>query len=272
MKLATNMDHLLTGRSLEIAAAVTAEAGFQYLDYCSPITEQWEAELEHALAVFEKNHLTVYQSHAPFSSSINCDPAEIQRLCISVDVAARLGSRYLVIHGDKFDFKHHLYSTRAALEFNHSYFAPVVEKAAARGICIAFENTFESDVNYPNPSAKVDDLLSLINSFGSDHVVCCWDFGHGANAYHERQPEAIRVMGSKIECTHVHDNYLTSDLHLPPFFGRVDWQACMDAIRETAKVETLSMEMVYGNMPSSAAPAMMKMLYCLGTELCQMAQ
>lgn len=269
MELSMNLEYLSKDIGIEQAAQVVRNAGFRLLDYTPDVSKDWRADLYDILACFEKNGLTVYQCHAPFNRYHKYASAEKHRRLVdeSLSAAVLLKAKYLVVHGDEFDFDNHTYSPKAALEYNYEYFAPIVERAEKHGVSIAFENVFEDHSNVPRNCSKTEELITLIDRFHYSSVCCCWDFGHGAVAYKEKQDEAIRLMGNRIRCTHVHDNYLNADLHLIPFFGSVDWRTCMNALKKGGLAEVLSFELVYGCVPLPVALSTMQLLYCMGEQL-----
>ncbi len=286
MKYAMNISYLEKTVGLENAARSLSSAGFKLLDYTPRPHEKWEEIAKGASEIFEKYGLSVYQTHAPFNryggEDINSHKANVMN---TLHAAARLGASYMVIHGDEFDFSKP-YSPEAALEYNYNYFAPVVEEAKKLGVKVAFENVF-SDIyadakfafmyDYKGPMkprfcSYTQELTALIDRFGDEDSVCaCWDFGHSAVSDKKKQNEAIMALGKRIECTHVHDNYLESDEHLVPFLGKIDWKACMRAVKETTKTEVLSLEMVYGSIQPSFVDTYSDMLFKICSELDSLA-
>ena len=268
MELCMNLEYLSKDIGLSEAVKAVKNAGFRLLDYTPDVSRDWRADIYEVLDCIESNGLQVYQSHAPFNRYLKASAEEHRRLVDeSLSAAVLLGAKYLVVHGDEFDFSNLTYSPQTALDYNYDYFAPIVEKAEKYGVGIAFENVFEENQTAPRNCSKAEDLIALIDRFHCSCVCCCWDFGHGAVAYKEKQDEVIRLMGNRIRCTHVHDNYLYADMHLIPFFGKIDWRTCMNALKEGGMPEVLSFELVYGCVPLSAALPAMQLLYCLGEQL-----
>ena len=69
----------------------------------------------------------------------------------------------------------------------------------------------------------------------------CWDFGH-ANMLAFNQADAIRTLGKRIECTHVHNNFKKQDLHLPPDCGNIEWDKVMKAMNDIGYDGPLTLE------------------------------
>ena len=161
-----------------------------------------------------------------------------------------MGAKFMVAHGDEYDFENRSFSAEAALEYNHNIFAPHVAQAGKYGYQVAFETVFE-DCGRRRYTSDADELLALIRSFDSENAVCCWDFGHAFITFRKNMPEMIRKLGHLIRCTHVHDNNGWSDTHQMPMTGDIDWKAAMDAIREIEYPGIMSIEYAHGCMPES---------------------
>ncbi len=79
--------------------------------------------------------------------------------------------------------------------------------------------------------------------------------------------DALREIGPHLVCTHVHDNYYGSDLHLMPFLGDVDWEAHMACLRELGYAGKLSFEFVYGRFPDALLPVWLNSVAAVGNYL-----
>ena len=260
MEYGINIDFFRSKIGIEKAAPLIAQAGFTKLDY-TPVrdSEQWENELCEAQKIFEANGLCPHQTHAPFNRYGKHGSNFLQYLDQTAEATERLGAKFMVIHGDEFDFENLTYSTERALAYNHDLFLPYVERAARNGYKIAFETVFE-DWDRPRFSAKAEDLLALIRSFDSESAVCCWDFGHANIAFKKQAPEHIKTFGSLIQCTHLHDN-TGRDSHQLPLTGVIDWKTTMDALRDTGYNGVLSVEYSHGNMPEYLAGEFIDLTY-----------
>lgn len=248
MEYGINADFFEPRIGLATAVPLIANAGFTKLDYTPSRKEGWERELEATRHLFAEHGLTVHQTHAPFNRYGKYGDAHKYWLDQCAEATERLGAKFLVVHGDEFDFEHMTYSTEAALAYNHELFLPYVERAARNGYKIAFETVFE-DWDRPRFSAKAEDLLALIDSFKSESAVCCWDFGHANVAFKKEAPNHIRAFGSRIQCTHFHDN-TGRDSHQLPLTGAIDWSANVAAFREIGYDGVISVEYSHGSMPA----------------------
>lgn len=269
MELCVNITYFSKTIGMEESSKILSEAGFKLFDYTPRVkNKNWREEMKMMQECFAKYGLSVNQSHAPFNRYKSYESAEVHKKLVmdSLDAAIIMGSKYLVVHADEFDFDNMQYSPEKALSYNYEYFAPVVEKAEKNGVFIAFENVF-TDMDIPRNCSTVEELTAVIEKFNSDNVCCCWDFGHAAIAFGEKQDEAICAMKGKIKCTHVHDNYFYADMHLIPCFGKIDWKSCMSALETAGKPDVLSFELVYGDIPQKTAADTAKLLYKTGEYL-----
>lgn len=234
---------------LRKAAELAAKAGFTQLDYTPPVGEDnWKAQMQDALILFNDLGLTVHQTHAPFNRYGSY--GDLYGLCLArcAEATQWTGARFMVVHGDEFDFDHTVFSPDAALEYNHKLFLPYVEQGNNSGYKVAFETVFEDRPNKRRFTSDADELLTLIRSFGSESAVCCWDFGHSHVSFRKDAPNIVRKFGSLIQCTHLHDN-TGNDSHQTPMTGDIDWKATMDAFREIRYCGNLCVEYAHGSIP-----------------------
>ncbi len=261
MKPAMTLQNISRSVGFENAASAIAAAGFKLLNY-SPKSEE---EKLMALKTFERYGLSVYQTHATIIRDIRSDIEFDRRADLKMlKTTADLGAKYMVVHGDKFDYERLRYSYDAALSFNYEYYAPIVEEAEKLNVKLAFENTFQELCDRTHFCAKPEEHAALIDKFGSSAVCACWDIGHAAMQHKMYQAEAIGVLGKRIECTHVHDNYMwLEDLHIPPFFGRIAWSDCMPALKKYGNSEVLCLELQpqVANIPAELAEDYAAFLY-----------
>jgi len=227
----------------EYSLKTLSEAGFKLLDHHSAFTDPgFDKILAEDIKLIEKYGMKVHQTHAPFNRYGAYKDEHIKIVDRTVKATKEFGAKYMVVHGDEFDFANLEYSPERALEYNYDYFAPYVEIAEKEGFKIAFENVFEDAGPGPRYCSTAEQLIALIDRFDSKAVCCCWDFGHGNVSFGWKQPEMIRLVGSRIECTHVHDSRMRKDTHLPPFTGDINWTECMKAFSDIGYDGIMSIE------------------------------
>ena len=232
------------------AAELVAKAGFKYLDYTPPLlNDDWKSEMRSAMAIFAANGLTVYQTHAPFNRYRNYGDNYMEGLERCAEATEIMGAKYMVAHGDEFDFDKLTFTPKAAIDYNRRVFLPYVERAEKSGYKIAFETVFD-DMNKRRYTSRADELLTLIKSFDSPASVCCWDFGHAHVAFGKKAPAVILELGSLIECTHLHDN-AGNDSHQMPLTGDIDWTATKAAFDSFGYSGIMSVEYAHGCIPAA---------------------
>ena len=260
MNYALNIRFFENTLGLEKAAEIAARVGFTHLDYTPPVAQDdWYEQMKRAEQIFRCNALRVHQTHAPFNRYGRY--GDTHRLCVDrcAEATAYLGAQFMVVHGDEFDFEHLTFSSEAALDYNHRYFLPYVERAQKEGYRVAFETVFE-DWDRRRFSAPAAELLALIRSFDSDSAVCCWDFGHANVAFKKEAPNVIREFGTLIQCTHLHDN-TGRDSHQLPMTGNIDWPATVKAMKQIPYTGVLSVEYSQGNMPACLLERFIELTY-----------
>ena len=271
------MDHVLGGKiSISEAARLCRNAGFEFVDY-SPdfLTENWKECALRDREILDESGIKVEQTHAPFNRYKQFDESMFKTYVKRLfEASSILGARYVVVHADEYRTVDR-YDEKEILDFTYDYLAPMVDFASSRGMTVAVENVFE-DNNYRWPeidgksrfTSRVDELLSVIERFASPSVACCWDFGHAKCAFgKDNMVNALEKIGKYVVCTHVHDNYHGSDLHLPPFLGETDWKSNMAMLKKVGYKGKLSFEFAYGNVPSELMPVYLEFVWKIGEYL-----
>ena len=242
------------------AVELVAKAGFTKIDFTPDVSkEDWEDELREAAKLFGAYGLTVHQTHIPFNRYGRYGDMHKTRIDRCAEASEAMGAKFMVAHGDEFDFANMEFSPEAALEYNHDYFLPYVERAKRNGYKIAFETVFE-DWDRRRFSSDAGELKSLIMSFDSDAAVCCWDFGHAHVTFGKKAPEVIRDFAGLIQCTHLHDN-TGMDSHQLPMTGDINWTETIGAFKEIGYNGVMSVEYSHGHMPEHIAAPFIDLTY-----------
>ena len=97
------------------------------------------------------------------------------------------------------------------------------ELAGAHGVTLALEVI-------PNQLSHAQRLVDLIDSLELEHAGICLDFGHAHLV--DDVVDAIETASGHLVATHLHDNRGTTDDHLVPFDGRIDWDMALFAMRK----------------------------------------
>lgn len=117
----------------------------------------------------------------------------------------------------------------------------LAERASSLGVMVAAELI-------PNPLSSPDALLILLeDEVDRREVGACMDFGHASLM--GDPVEAVETLSGHLIATHVHDNQGTSDEHLVPFAGTIDWPACLMALQKVGYDGPLTMELANTSTP-----------------------
>ncbi len=206
------------------------------------LCENYKEIAEKMKAIAAENGVTFNQCHAPYRFNsydfINDEKAREDiffKIKRAIEIAGIVGAKRVIIH----PWHHrnfHLESNEEFFKINMKFygeFAPIAKKA---GVKIALENMWQKNIfsqkivsdvcSNPYEFAKyVDELNKLYGGF-----VACLDIGHCALTGVDPK-DSIKVLGSRIEALHVHDNNTEDDEHLLPFLGKIDFEGVMMALK-----------------------------------------
>lgn len=260
-------------RSISEAARLCRDAGFRWLDV-SPETSSpaWEDDCRALAEEFASIGVKTEQTHVPFfryqKEHAEAFTESIRR-CLKC--SAILGAKYAVIHADEYWRPGMEYNSAAAVAYTKEFYGPLVDYAANLGVTAAFENVFEDGMCPAGQRSRccstMEELLATVDLFRDYNAGICWDFGHGHVAFGNKVNDALRQAAPYIVCTHVHDNYYGTDLHLPPYLGKLDWNAQMCILNDAKYAGKLSLELVYGAEPDDMLPDYLAFAYRSGLRL-----
>ena len=132
---------------------------------------------------------------------------------------------------------------------NYNEISMYLEEAERLGVGIAIENIpiFPDCPHYKFYTADYQDFRELLDSFKSERIGVCWDFGH-ANLMPVRQQRAFELFGDRVKITHVASNRGYFDDHLVPTVGTIDWRNIMPALKRAGYNGALNLEINYYDM------------------------
>ena len=250
LSTSTNICAFQRGRErlpVEFSIDVCAQAGYEVLDinFCmamnpeSPLRgEHWQDYVRSIGRYARERGIRFTQSHLPYYDLFSAnDPDKVRlmeeliRRCIIG--SGMLGVKWAVTHpGTVYQAGQ---DSRVSRERNLEYFMPHVETARAVGVGIALENDFEYRPGMPGQRiycASVYELAELVDAFDDPHHVgACYDFGHAhlTGPFHRQN---LNVLGERVKAVHVQDNHGSSDEHLMPFYGTIDWKDAMAGLAD----------------------------------------
>lgn len=212
---------------LNFCEMMNPDSVLRFDDYRPYIQRLSELKVRHAL--------TFNQAHAPYVHDRKAlspeQGLEFDNLLFrSISFCKDLAIPILVVHPIK-----------GSLRENVAYYTPFVEMATQEGLTLAFENLNEVDEMH-----AVKDLCELTDSFQTQHVGICYDFGHAHMRSHDIKKD-ILAMKDRLVATHVADNHGQRDEHLLPFYGTIDWKKAIEALRKIKYGGDLTYECMFFN-------------------------
>lgn len=267
------------------AMSLVREAGFRYVDmsigpFCKQgnapfLQKDWQRHAEATVRMAEQNGLTMRQAHCLLFNYMDKHAPDYQENTDInlhlMDVCAAMGITYFVLHPG---VAIGAVSTTESLEQSADWIKRFAEKAETTGVKICIENIFDGlygDQLYHAFGVYADELVALADKVGSDKVGFCWDTGH-AHIGRLDQRRSINLLGDRLWTTHVHDNrgQYSNDLHIPPFYGSVDWPSVMQGLADVGYEGTFNFEIEPHTLPLDFMGAEFKTVYEKGERLLQM--
>ena len=222
----------------ETKCECAAWAGFEYVsvNFTAVLDKteyEWAKITEDIQKILDKNGLKCVQTH-PYYYDLRISSELIEEkyefaIKQAIIASGKLGAPWCALHPRSSITSG--FFTSKSFEDNKKAFFEYLECAIKNNTGIAAENL----PIFPNLapampfySSSYEDLNNLVESFNDKSMGICWDTGH-ANLMHFDQAEAIKFLGDKIKCTHIHNNYNVDDNHFPPDNGNIDWDKVMAA-------------------------------------------
>jgi sugar phosphate isomerase/epimerase len=183
----------------------------------------------------EKLGILIHQMHGPMFNTCE-DPSKLKEHMEEAERALRwagtLGVRWVVLHPGSAPSSEDERDLEEVKRRNLDVFGKLADTAREIGLGIAIENTADrNDQGRRVFGATTYELLSLVRTLGPEVMGICWDTGH-ANVQKLNQYKAIKALGGYLVATHIDDNDSSSDQHLLPFEGNIDWKEVMRALHE----------------------------------------
>lgn len=261
------------------------ETGYSVLDFnmCAMVHNKtelngpnWEAELEKIKITAQELGVEFSQSHLPYLPGNKPYPAGSEEEAFFAEITRRsliassmLGVKAAVVHPLTEQVVEE-FSEEANMQLNHRFYDPIVEEAVKLNVNIAFENMVDKD-NKRRFGSIAEELITLVDSFKTQHVGVCWDIGH-ANRMYKSQVRPIRLIGDRLIALHVDDNHGTTDEHLLPFLGNIDWETIMPLLTEIGYKGDFVYEIKTNNyMPDELKNLTAKFCYEVGGYLLALA-
>ena len=133
-------------------------------------------------------------------------------------------------------------------KLNMDFFAKLIPILEKHNVKNGFENMWNWDEEKnkicPTVCSRPEEIIDYIETLNSDRFVACLDLGHINLTFDtgDSVSDAIEKLGKYLEILHIHDNDQKDDLHLPPFFGNIEWLKVAKALKNINYNGTLNFE------------------------------
>jgi sugar phosphate isomerase/epimerase len=211
------------------------------------IISHYARELEE----IQNNSLEISQAHAPFPAYSKGDPDfldyAIEVFKGNIKYCDYAGCKNLVIHGIPFAMDGSLGTREDVHNMNVKLYSSLIPVLKETSVTVCLENLFinhrgvryQGNCGYPEEAVKYIDMFN--DMAGREAFGLCLDTGH-LNLLHHDFEVYVPIVGKRIKCLHVHDNNGTSDQHMAPCTGTIDWNRFCNSLRGIGYDADLSFE------------------------------
>lgn len=262
------LNHDYVGKPLEAydrTFSMLKGVGYEHVDICFWTVSKpdmwlsrdgWEDTVAKISELSKKHSLPIHQTHANTYSGKQWDDPEYpyhelqtETTFRAIKATAMLGGKWVVIH--PMNLPHDpLYSVKKAKEAAIAKLAPYIEEAKKCGVGIAVENMVDFRGNRRRYcGGDIYELIDLVDTINDESVGICFDTGH-ANIGGVEPAAAIYEIGKRLKATHINDNHASiADEHLLPYFGVIDWQKTVKALKDIGYDGDFAYEVQPQNLP-----------------------
>lgn len=243
MYLSTNIIRFVTAFGLEKTLDLFADVGFRGIDFNTDLPEYYTDAHDKAFYQDIRNYaqdrgLAFSQSHAPFGSAyvdVERTKQRFAEIVCGMRHSSYLGVEMIVVHPCGHLNYREEGNREIMMDYNLDFYRRLIPYAEEYNIKIAIEN-----INGTLTDTS-DGLVELFDTLNNPVFTVCFDVGH-AHIMGEDPADMIRKLGSRIGCTHIHDNNGTGDTHTLPFYGNIDWESVTKAFADIRYDGNLSYE------------------------------
>lgn len=240
---------------VEKAAEYLKADGFEAVDF----SELWntatayysdrESEVEKRLCeiggILKQNGIAVSQVHGPWryppaddTMDMRADWLDKMKRCVRM--ATYIGSENMVVHPLMPYGANSPENPAAVIDINLEHYARLVNYAKDYNITVCLEN-----MPFPKlPLGNVDQIVEFVDGLALKNLKICLDTGH-ANVCGTPLDMAVRMIGSRLACMHVHDNDGTEDQHSAPLSGTANFVSFARALSEIGFGGSVSSEVKF---------------------------
>lgn len=273
MRLSTSTGNVAARLGLLEGLKAIKDAGFEAYDFSlRPLTKTPDSPLmrddyldflREVKKTADELGLVCNQAHGTFPPEKYGDEEynknTYARIVREIEAAAYVGAPYIVIHAVK-----PLPKEVDAWAENLRFYRSLIPYCEKFGIKIAVENLFEYDEKRerrkPCFIGTSDKLAAFMDELGDEWFTVCLDVGHAAINVEDPE-DAIRTLGKKIGCVHIHDNDFVNDRHTIPYLGKTNWDEVCKAFAEIGYDGDFTSEACTyeGSFPAELVPAALQL-------------
>lgn len=244
MRIGASNYSLLKSYGEEKSIEILAKAGFDCIDYnfesCDEFNnkklfvgttdDEFDAYFMHVKKVLDENNIIVGQTHAHTGGIEYTSTKEyFDTVVRSIRATEILGSKYIVIHPLILPRYKYDENKEENKKINMEFFTKITPYLVKHDVKNGFENMWnwdeEKDKICSTACSRPEEIIDYIETLNSDRYVACLDLGHInlTSDTGDTVHGAILKLSKYLEIVHIHDNDKKYDLHLPPFWGDIDW-------------------------------------------------
>lgn len=246
MKLSTETGWLRRRYDDRIAIKMIKEAGFDAFDYSfCYMMDQPEKDIlgddyiERAYSLKEymdEIGIVCNQAHAPLdfkhTDKIDLSDRKYLRNVRAIEIASILGAESIVVHSLGSVLKSEL----DYFDYNRRYLKSYIPFCEKYKMHISVENLNTSDANgkamgIPGLTTP-EEYISYVESLESDWFNICIDTGHSAITGIDPEDMIEAMNNNQLMALHIHDNNGTTDQHLLPYAGKLNWDNITAALKK----------------------------------------
>lgn len=219
----------------------------------------------------ESAGIEITQVHGPWRfppKDFTCeDRAErMEKMKKSIRATALLGCKNWVIHPimpfgtSEIDTE----DAQKTWDFNIEFMGELLKTASEYDVTVCLENMPFHKFSLAKPEA----VLNFVKTVNDKRLKICLDTGHVSVFDDLNIGDEVRRLGSEIRALHVHDNKFRIDLHMMPYFGKIDWKEFALALKDIEFAGCFSLETAPpGNLPDDIYEDMCKLLARIAAEI-----
>jgi len=186
---------------------------------------------------------------APIRDSLPEERAErMEQMKRTIYAASILGCKNWVIHplmpcGLNDDGKD---TEKSTWDINLNFMQKLLTFAKEHSVIICFENMPFKSFSISKP----EKILKFVKTINDSSFKICLDTGHISVFENLAVGDEVRRLGKEICALHIHDNRVSSDLHLMPYFGVIDWKDFAKSLKDIGYTGNFDLE----TMPPKTLP------------------